>query len=181
MPNSHKGKFLIASPRLRDPNFFKAVVLLVQHDGDGALGLVMNRPMSVTVRQATENLADGVVGPETPLRIGGPCEGPLVAVHPDADLAEIEVLDGVYFSTEKFRVERVMADHAERALYFAGYAGWGGGQLEGELDEGSWLVVPATPQLIFTPARDLWGRLNTYATLGGTLDLDRIPDDPQVN
>lgn len=179
--SSHKGKFLVASPRLRDPNFFKTVVLLVQHGDEGALGVVLNRPSGLTVREATDQLADTPSGPDAPLHLGGPCAGPLVALHTDPDIAEIEVIDGLYFSAEKQRVEQLLRDGNESVRFFAGYSGWSAGQLEDELEEGSWLLVPAVREMVLNPGSDPWGRLNTYATLGGTVPLERIPDDPHLN
>ena len=178
---SVKGKFLIASPRLADPNFARAVVLMIQHGESGAVGLVINRQSSVKVRDALEDLEEYQHVPDVPLLIGGPCEGPLFAIHRDPELAEGEVVDGGYFCAEKYRVSRVLQDHGSAAIYIAGYAGWAQHQLESELKEGSWLSVPARADLVFEPGRDLWGRLNIHATLGGTLDLDRIPDDPSLN
>jgi putative transcriptional regulator len=178
---SHKGKFLIASPRLRDPNFVKTVILLVQHGDEGALGIVLNRPSGLTVRQATDQLPDTPDGPDTPLHLGGPCAGPLVAIHSDPDVAEIEVLDGIYFTAEKHRVERLLRDGGKTVRFFAGYSGWGAGQLESELQEGSWLLLPAVREMVLELGSDPWGRLNTYATLGGTVPLERIPDDPHLN
>lgn len=178
---SYKGKFLVASPRLRDPNFVKTVVLLVQHGEQGALGVVLNRPSGLTVREATDQLPDVPDGPDTPLHVGGPCPGPLVALHADPETAEIEVCDGLYFSAEKSKVERLLRDGNAKTRFFAGYSGWGAGQLEGEMEEGSWLLVPATREVVFDPGSDPWGRLNTYATLGGTVPLERIPDDPHLN
>jgi putative transcriptional regulator len=179
--NSVKGKFLIASPRLADPNFARTVVLMIQHGAGGAVGLVINRESTVKVREALDDIEEFQNVPDVPLLIGGPCQGPLFAVHRDPELAEVEVIDGVYLCAEKYRVSRVLQDHGSAAIYIAGYAGWAEQQLESEMDEGSWLSVPARSNLVFEPGRDLWGRLNIHATLGGTIDLDRIPDDPSVN
>jgi putative transcriptional regulator len=144
---------------------------------------VLNKPTTVTVKEAVSQLDEPPDGaPESPLLLGGPCQGPLVALHTDEDAGEIRVLDGLWFSAEKLRVEQVMdRSGGERALYFAGYSGWGAKQLEGELDEGAWLVVPAEPKWIFDPPANLWGKLITATTAGEGLGVEQIPDDPSLN
>src|SRR5687767_11112387 len=95
---SLQGQLLIASPKLVDPNFFHTVILLVQHNDEGALGLVLNRPLRTTVKEMWREVAeDEECEVEGPLHQGGPCEGALMVVHADAAEAEAQVTDGVYF------------------------------------------------------------------------------------
>lgn len=155
--SSFAGSFLVAKPVLQDASFRQTVVLLLQHNDDGAFGLVVNRPAKV----------DGL---PFPLYAGGPCESDgLLMLHgheewlteDDKESSE-EVADGVYLG-DATCLERVSDPKPGSELQFrlfAGYAGWGPDQLEGELSQGVWAVVPASGDVLFsTPAEELWDRL----------------------
>ncbi len=87
---SLRGKFLLASATLNDPNFARAIILIVRHDQEGALGVVINRPLGVTLEEACGDDVEAASGVSVPLFHGGPCTGPLVAVHNLRSLAEAE-------------------------------------------------------------------------------------------
>jgi putative transcriptional regulator len=153
------GSFLVARPSLRDPNFARTVIFLMAHNEDGAFGLVVNRVAD------TEGLP-------WPLFVGGPCPSPgLLMLHgqaewvkPAADPEEEETQElapGIYAGDATSLQQASQAeDGACRFRVFSGYSGWSEGQLEGELAEGAWAVVPATAELLFdTPADELWDRL----------------------
>jgi len=178
---SLKGYFLIASPKLMDPNFARTVVLLMQHDENGAMGVILNRPLSITVREACAQSAEVDCDVEAPLYAGGPCEGPLLALHTSAEFGDNEVLDGVWFVMERHQMEALLRDAPEPVKFIANYSGWGSGQLEAEIAEGSWLALPATQNQIFAPEESLWDKLITQATLGQWVKPDQIPDDPSLN
>ena len=156
------GRLLVAAPSLFDQNFHQTVILLCNVDPEsGAVGLVINRPTAVEVGKVLP-LADGRV---EPLWIGGPVDGQsLWAVHrrPDLGASHVELMDGVWFGAESELIRRLLATSAEDPggeifRLFAGYSGWGPGQLEEELEAGAWTVVPAGPAALFegTPGR-LW-------------------------
>lgn len=178
---SLKGKFIVASPRLLDPNFVQAVVLVIQHDANGAMGVIINRPMEVSVRQACEPLEAVQCLVEAPLHVGGPCEGPLMALHSIADTAEGEVIPGVYFTVQRHHLESLLEAAPIPAKYVANYAGWGAGQLEAEIAEGSWLVLDAAAESIFEEDEQLWSKLIASATLGRWITPSQMPDDPSMN
>src|SRR2546421_1215531 len=154
------GSFLVARHVLRDPNFARTVVLLLAHNEDGAFGLVVNRPST----------AEGL---PFPLFSGGPCPSPgLLMLHGHADWVDQspelsgaggqELVPGVFMgdAASFVRVSKPSSDDALRFRVFRGYAGWGGGQLEGELAAGAWALVPVTAELLFdTPVEELWDRL----------------------
>ena len=178
------GHFLIASPELVEPNFARSVVLIVQHGEDNALGLVVNRPLETGVREVCERVLEvecGAAAADGALFQGGPCEGPLMVLHNDAARSDVEVRPGVHFSTDRESIEWLLAHHDGPAKYFVGYAGWAAGQLESELERGSWLTLPATDDQIFKAGDDLWSKLLTTATLSKWIDPSRIPDDPTLN
>jgi putative transcriptional regulator len=195
---SLQGQLLVASPKLVDPNFFHAVVLLVQHNDEGALGLVLNRPLQTTVQEMWEEVGESDCEIDQPLHQGGPCEGPLMVVHGARSSAEIEVSDGVYFCTSRDRIEALIeqgkASAGGRGIkFFVGYSGWTAGQLEAELREGSWLTINANPKAVFQGDEHLWSDLVRAISQAAVtemadgklitdlVDPKLIPDDPSVN
>jgi len=175
---------LIASPQLLDPNFARSVVLMVQHDEGGAMGLVLNQPSETRVKEVWEQVSETACEAEGYLYHGGPCEGPLMVVHTDESLSEMEIVPGLYFSAEKESVQQIAAGGERRAKFFVGYAGWGPGQLEAEMEEGAWLAAPASDETIFSEDEDEW-RKAFEAAAGARpfpwVDPKLIPDDPSVN
>jgi putative transcriptional regulator len=178
---SLQGQFLIASPKLVDPNFARSVVLMVQHGEEGALGLVVNRPLETSVEEICEKVLETPCSTEGVLHQGGPCEGPLMVVHTHENRSDIEVKPGVHFSTERESIEWLLKYNEAPIKYFVGYSGWAAGQLETEMEGGSWLTVAATDEQIFRGEGELWSKLLAVATLGKWIDPERIPDDPSLN
>jgi putative transcriptional regulator len=156
--DSLRGSFLVAGCRLRDPSFFKTAVLVIEHTAEGSMGLVVNRPSSVTVSSA---LSGTFELPETSemVHVGGPVEPQaLFILHSAAEMDRDEqpVLPGLYVasSAEVFeQVVRSLSSQADELRFrvFCGCAGWGPGQLEGELSRGDWFVLPASANLVFHP------------------------------
>lgn len=156
MAESLRGHILIASVGLRDPNFFKTVVLMVEHGDKGAMGLVVNRPSKVSVQQALEK---HFALPETDecVHIGGPVEqNALFILHNLAqfDGGEEPLLPGLFVGHSAEVFHDVVEKVAEGQLsvhfrVFAGCAGWAPDQLEGELARGDWHVRPASGDIIF--------------------------------
>ncbi|HVT89908.1 MAG TPA: YqgE/AlgH family protein [Tepidisphaeraceae bacterium] len=184
MLDTLKGQLLIASPKLRDPNFFRAVILLVQHDEKGSLGLVLNKPMEMTVRSAWRQLSQTPCQMEGHLHKGGPCDGVLMALHTDVEASDVEVIDGVHFSTAKDAIEHLVGQAGGTVRLFVGYAGWSAGQLEGEIAEGAWLTIPATHPLVFNPDEHAWPSLLRSIARDSMLkwmDPKIVPDDPSMN
>jgi putative transcriptional regulator len=148
-----KGHFLVASPHLADPNFARTVVLLIHHSEEGAFGVVLNRPAENTIRDLWEKLGEGPCESTQHVHVGGPVSGPLLALHTDEALAEMEILPGLYFAAQREHLEKLLLQHPGHDFrLFIGHAGWAGGQLENELQQGAWLTTPATVQLIFGDA-----------------------------
>ncbi len=183
--DSFQGQFLIASPRLVDPNFAKTVVLMIQHGDEGALGLVVNRPLENSVEEVCEKVLEMKCSTEGVLYQGGPCEGPLMVVHTHDDRSDIKVKPGVHFSTERESLEWLLLNNESPIKFFVGYSGWAAFQLENEMEGGSWLMLPAQDEQIFyageEDGEELWSKLLATVTLGKWIDPDRIPDDPSLN
>jgi len=151
------GSLLIAGPSLWDPNFRRTVVLIGQHDDEGAVGVVLNRATEVEVAEAAPPLA-ALVEPGERLFVGGPVQPQAAVVVADferPERARVVAFGSIGFLPEEVEPEDVGT--LRRARVFAGYAGWGPGQLEREVEEESWLVEPALPGDVFTDEpSELW-------------------------
>lgn len=181
---SYKGHLLVSVPSLLDPNFFQSVTLLLEHNEEGALGLVLNRPTSSTIAEVWEQLTDRPCQCESLLYEGGPCQGLLSVLHRHRKLASGKVLDGLYFTQEPQKIERLIEQRIEPARFFVGYAGWGPDQLETEFEQGSWLTTPAQLDDVFSDNEELWRQLRKRISRSQFLDalnIRRVPDDPSVN
>ncbi len=185
MSDLSAGMLLVATPALLDPNFSDTVVLLLDVDENGALGVVLNRPSPVPVAEVLEGWG-GVVGEPEVLFRGGPVstEGALAVgmlrTPDDAPVGFREVAGRLGLVDLDTPVELVDGSLVGMRI-FAGYAGWGVGQLQAEVDEGSWYVVPAlAPDVFRADPTDLWrdvlrrqpGELAWHSTR---------PHDPNLN
>ena len=181
MSESLRGQLLIASPALIDPNFRRTVVLVVAHDDDGAVGVVLNRRTETEVAEAVPELAE-LVPPGEPVSLGGPVQTEAVVVlaeWEDPDEAGSLVFEDVGLMSGEAEAERVAAA-TRRVRVFAGYAGWGGGQLEAELEEPSWVLEPAGAEDVFGDETDLWAAV--LRRKGGVFKLvATMPEDPSLN
>lgn len=173
------GQLLVASPRLVDPNFARTVVVLLNHDGQGAMGVVINRPSELPVADYLPEWVDTLASPEM-VFYGGPVEQ-TVAIglreSPDAgaNATPIPGLGMVDFGED----QEDLTDG--RVRVFAGYAGWGPGQLEEEIEEESWIIVPAFARDVFSSIPgDLWAEV--LVRQGGQIALlASMPLDPELN
>ncbi len=145
------GHLLIAPAWMSDPSFSQAIVLLIDHDPRGAFGLVINRPSSAAAaevwREATGKPCEAV----GPLFVGGPVSGPLIALHDREEDGDRPVVPGLYATTTPDRLARLLEHPPLRLRLFAGYAGWGRSQLDRELQDAAWVVVPARAEDAFLP------------------------------
>jgi putative transcriptional regulator len=178
---SLQGQLLIAGPALWDPNFRRTVLLVGHHDEEGAVGVILNRASAMTVAEAVPPL--GVLVPaDEPVFLGGPVQPDAAVVV--ADFVDPSVADFLAFDTIGFLPSETspgVEGAVRRARVFAGYAGWGPGQLESEMEEDSWVVEPARPSDVFSldPAR-LWEEV--LRRKGSSFDLLRLmPLDPTQN
>jgi putative transcriptional regulator len=161
MTEVRAGMLLVATPVLLDPNFVETVVLLLDVDDQGALGVVLNRPSAIPVAAVLDGWEDVVAEPEV-LFQGGPVstEGALAVGwlrdHDDVPVGFREVSGSLGVVDLDTPVELIDGSLSGMRI-FAGYAGWGAAQLHGEIDEGSWYVVPAqAPDVFRTDPAELW-------------------------
>jgi putative transcriptional regulator len=180
--NSLKGQLLLASPALVDPNFRRTVVLVTDHNEEGAAGLVLNRLSETAVAEAVPAILP-LVDEEERVYVGGPVQQSAVLVlaeFDDPDDAALLVVDDVGFVPSDGDFE-LLAGTTRRARVFAGYAGWGAGQLEAELVESSWIVEAAGGLDLFPePETDLWSTV--LQGKGGVYRVVALmPEDPSQN
>ena len=177
---SLQGKLLVSSPALVDPNFRKTVVLVAHHDEDGAMGLVLSRPSSVPAVSAVP-LLEGFDGANDPVFVGGPVQPEAFMVLADFDditQAAAPIIDGLGFMPADADPEELAI---RRLRLFAGYAGWGPGQLEAELEEPSWIVVSAETDDAFADDPDELWRTVLHRKGGPFSIMENMPFDPELN
>lgn len=178
------GQLLVASPHLRGDFFARTVVLILQHGEEGALGLVLNRPTNQTLDVLWQQVSQQPCPRQEIVHVGGPVSGPLMAVHLEKTLAELEVPLGLCIAVTREHLEELVK-HSEQPLrLFIGHAGWGAGQLENELSSGVWLTAPATLEHVFGEHGDLWK--DTVDSIGRRffrehLGIKHLPDDVSLN
>ncbi|MGE0190602.1 MAG: YqgE/AlgH family protein [Planctomycetota bacterium] len=161
---SLRGHLLVAPAHMADPSFAHAVVLLLQHDGSGAFGVILNRPTSESICDVWTRVTGAPCKARGSVHEGGPVPGPLVALHGEGDLGELEVLPGVWCSMSGDRIADLVERDPQALLLFAGYSGWGAGQLEGEMQAGAWLSVEARREDIFPRTTEgLWASVHRRA------------------
>lgn len=179
---SLRGKLVIASPALLDPNFRRTVVLVTEHGDDGAMGVVLNRPSRVAVADAVPELAP-VLGKDERVFAGGPVQSGAIVVlaeFSDPAAAAAIVVADVGFVSAGTEVER-LGDAVRRARAYAGYAGWGPGQLEAELEESSWIVEPPLPAELFAAEPEALWRAVLERKGGKYALVARMPANPSLN
>jgi putative transcriptional regulator len=157
---------LIAVPQMGDPNFAKAVVLILQHNTDGAFGLVINRPTEITLDKFAESqelTCHGDLLDEAVFR-GGPVQVERGWIlHADESVEEKQVvIPGLYVSTGSLALENLLERGSRPFRLFLGYSGWGAGQLEKEMIEGAWITAEADVRYVFDENSDkIWNRVLT--------------------
>ncbi len=182
--SSLTGRLLVATPALADPHFARAVVLLLDHDGQGSLGVVLNRPTPLGVADVLDDWARYAGEPPVVFQ-GGPVqldsalgvavvpggEGPpgWRRVHGAIGLVDLET------------PPEVLGAALGSLRIFAGYAGWGPGQLEDELTEGAWYVVESEPGDVSAPAPERLWRDVLRRQRGELAMIATYPDDPSLN
>jgi putative transcriptional regulator len=183
MAESLRGKLLLASPTLLDPNFVRTVVLIAEHTEEGAMGLVLNRPADSTVLEAVPDLA-WLTGEDDQVFVGGPVADTAVIVLAEFDRPEMAgalVDEDLGFIGTDADDPEVLEGAIRRARVFAGHAGWGPGQLEGELEDEAWIVEPPRREEIFSEDPEaLWAAVLRRKGREYAL-LSTMPPDPSVN
>lgn len=176
------GKLLIAEPFLRDGNFSRTVIFLCEHADDGSVGFVLNQDTDLKLGDILVELSSS----NEPIFQGGPVQNDtLHMLHQMPELLDgKQIIDNIYWggSFDALQETIMMHKYEPNTLkLFLGYAGWAAGQLNAEMAEGSWLVVDATPEIVFNTAPDeIWRK--AISLLGDDYRyLAQMPIDPQLN
>jgi putative transcriptional regulator len=189
-PESLSGRLLVATPLLGDPNFRRTVILIVEDEPEeGTLGVVLNRPTEVEVGQVLESWTDLVTGPTVVFK-GGPVSPnsalALALAQGEEEPLGWRSLDGSSLMSRIGLVDleappELLAGGITSLRVFAGYAGWGPGQLQAEIDEGAWYVLPGEPADAFlAEPEQLWPAV--LRRQGGDFAIvATYPDDPMLN
>jgi putative transcriptional regulator len=181
--DSLHGFFLVASLHQLDPNFAKAVILVFGHNESGAFGVIVNdfQRKNQGLQLPFDRMSRSQ---NASIHWGGPVKGPLMAVHARGFFGEWELLPGVFMSRRKQNVFALVQRHVQPCKIFKGYVGWGPGQLENEVEQEIWHVVPAAPQLIFHETGNLWERLSRLVSrlmFLAMFNIQYAPGDPLLN
>jgi putative transcriptional regulator len=189
-PDPKTGRLLVATPLLADPNFRRAVVLIVEHEvPEGTLGVVLNRPTTIPVGRVLEQWTELATDPSV-LFMGGP-----VAQNSAIALAMVpgkeeplgwRALDGAPALARLGLLDldappRLLAPAIQSLRVYAGYAGWSPGQLEAEIDQGAWFVLPAEPGDVFAAEPERLWHAVLRRQQGELAFLATYPDDPSLN
>ncbi len=181
-----KGRLLLATPPLEDPNFDRTVVYMLEHQDDGAIGLVLNRPSTEALEAPLDRWID-LQAPPSAVFAGGPVETNAMIgmattkVVSDEPIENLTPINGAIASTDLSADPALVAAHVDNVRVFRGYAGWGAGQLDLEIEQGAWLVLDAEIDDVFSDRPDeLWhtvlkrqpGRLSWLALAPDDLSLN---------
>ncbi len=164
-PGVTPGSLLVAAPGLLDPHFRRTVVYVIEHRVRGSLGVVLNRPSEVAVRDVLPTWAPLATRPHS-VFVGGPVEAEtalcLAAVRTGQDptaLGGLIAVRGPVALVDLDADPEPLAPRLRGLRVFAGYSGWDAGQLDGEIGRGDWIVVPALPDDVLTSQESLWARV----------------------
>jgi putative transcriptional regulator len=174
------GSLIVSSPSLHDPNFRRTVVLMTHHDEDGAMGLVLSRPSEILVADAVPSLA-AYAEEDDVVFVGGPVQPEVVVALAELDEPDESVppvVGAVGFLPGDGEPDELPI---ARIRVFAGYSGWGPGQLENELAEPSWIVVPAEAGDVFASDPDELWRTVLHRKGGKYALIATMPFDPSLN
>lgn len=182
--DSLQAHLLVAIPRLPDSNFYRTVVLMLHHDDEGAFGVILNRPSDISLSEVWNQLTGCPCEANRPINLGGPVEGPLIALHSRQECAENTIIPGVFLATQKDNLNDLVRFNDDSLRIYSGYSGWGKNQLEGEIEAGGWLTTKANADFIFGTHDDLWQ--SVADSIGQRIVMNDVkdrsmPDDPSMN
>jgi putative transcriptional regulator len=179
-----RGKLLVAAPTLKDPNFERTVVLLLEHGAEGALGIVLNRPSDTPLTEALADWAP-LASPPAVVYVGGPVAiGTIIALaRADGDdlPAGVERISEHFVTVDLASDPTLIATAVSALRVWTGYAGWAAGQLEAELAEDAWFVVDAQISDATSPEPSLLWRRVLGRQPGTRAWLSNFPADPAQN
>ena len=182
--SEYNAKILVAAPMLGDPNFRQSVVLMLNGTDEDAFGVIINRKSDKPISEVWETIFGQPCEINQMIYLGGPVFGPLIAVHTQKDVADAEIMPGLYFSTQKEALENLIESKRMPFRLYIGGSGWGKGQLADEIEKGAWYMMPANAIDVFDDPTEIWkksldkaGRIFLQAMIGRIT----LPEDPICN
>lgn len=178
-----KGKIIISIPFLNDPNFKRSIVLLSEHNEEGSIGFILNKPTNYYLNQVVEDFLEF----NCPVFFGGPVQtNSLMFIHRAGDIIDgsVEIFDGLYWGGS-FEILKILIEakkiNEKDFRFFVGYSGWSSGQLEEEMKHNSWIISSASTENIFSHDPDnLWRDI--LKSMGKKFAvLASFPENPSVN
>lgn len=168
--------------------FNKGVCLIVEHTEKGTVGIMLNRPLTIDPTPVWKTLFQGGLSPKVGLaghfNFGGPENGPIVAIHNDSKLADGGNSQGVYVSAQAESLQKLASTAPEHLRWFIGHAEWRKSELEQEIVDGKWYVVPAIPQIVFAEESQMWPtaiRFEANSVIASFPGVGQFPSNPSVN
>ncbi|MDZ4849292.1 MAG: YqgE/AlgH family protein [Pirellulaceae bacterium] len=182
-----EGALLVAAPQVEDELYGRSVCLMIRHDSEQSIGVVLNRPFSLDVTPLWEQLTNGLAKTANPppyLNFGGPNSGPVVAIHDRESLADSGSESGIYLAAHIDTLKKLALVDPEHYRLLVGHSAWKPGVLEREISEGIWYPLPASPDLVFVDDYDMW--IKGMRRVGGfivqsVIGLDSLPSSPHLN
>ena len=183
---SLKGYLLVASPKIKNSIFEKSTILILEHSHKGAYGIIIDKYLSDSTIEEIWQESTGLLNMTwlttgQPLNIGGPINGPLVVIHTNKKLGEEKITDEVYFSVINKTINKIIKKEKTLKM-FSGYCRWENGQIEQEIESGSWFIFESKLEYIFNLKNDLWNEiLNTEYLEILKESIKNIPLDASLN
>lgn len=184
-----QGRFLVAAPALEGTPFARTVVLVLQHNEQGAFGVILNRPANEQLKQSWRQVIGQTemaeaLGMLEHLQEGGPKGGPVIVLHPIAALGEMEVDPGVFISATSEIISKIIRSGDSRYRIYCGVASWTSKQLASELAQGLWYLMDGDSSIVFSNQEFIWEQsLLQYgrSILCDILNVKELPPDPSLN
>lgn len=190
-PNNHErislaGSLLIAAPNVSDPVFARSVCIIVEHTPERSIGIVLNKPLEIDTKPLWDQLLEGAAKPAEVghVNYGGPQDGPVLAIHDVESLAEGGNDQGVYLSAQSETLKKLAMSMPSHCRLFVGHASWEPGELEQQIINGDWYVLPAAPDLVFLDEAAMWSkgmRSIGNAAIQSITGLAELPASPLLN
>lgn len=155
------GFLLVAAPGVQDPVFANSVCIIVEHSKEQTIGIMLNRRLAMETESFWDQLLEGAAKPansDSHVNFGGPQNGPVLAIHDNQMLAEGGNSQGVYMSAQSETLKKLAQSTLDHCRLFIGHAVWQVSQLETEIINGDWHVLPAVPELVFADEHTMWAR-----------------------
>ena len=182
------GCLLAAHLDMSDPMFRQGVCLIVEQTDEATVGIMLNRPLSIDPSPLWKSLFEGGPAMESGVvgdfHFGGPQKGPIVAIHNDSKHADGGNSQGVYVSAQAESLQKLATTAPQYLRWYIGHAVWSKSQLEQEIVDGKWYVVPAIPKIVFAEESQMWleaVRFSANSVIGTVPGIDHLPSNPRVN